>query len=183
MSFIELHSGHVMDCLNPKPSDFKLEDIAISLSRMPRFGGHTRLPYSVLNHSINCYYEAVSRGYDIEDCKLALCHDFSESTCIDLPRPFKIQLPKYNEIELLHQNAIYERFNINGDHNLLKEVDYDMAVYEARVLMPSAADDDRWEIPNRKSPCEIVNIRLEDIPNVDSELEKFFCLCGILGIK
>lgn len=51
---IETVTGQLVDLATPKPTDFKAIDVAWSLSREPRFGGHTvtALPYTVGQHSI-----------------------------------------------------------------------------------------------------------------------------------
>lgn len=50
---IETVSGRIVDFNNLKPEDFQIKDIAWSISREPRFSGHTvlPLPYSVGQHS------------------------------------------------------------------------------------------------------------------------------------
>lgn len=51
---METVSGIYVDVANPKKEDVRLTDIAWSLSRQPRFAGHTitRLPYNVAHHSV-----------------------------------------------------------------------------------------------------------------------------------
>lgn len=51
---METVSGIYVDVANPKKEDIRLTDIAWSLSRQPRFAGHTitRLPYNVAHHSV-----------------------------------------------------------------------------------------------------------------------------------
>jgi hypothetical protein len=47
-------SGLAVDLLEPQPQQIRLHDIAWSLARLPRFGGHTRgvLPWTVGEHSL-----------------------------------------------------------------------------------------------------------------------------------
>ena len=50
---LQTHSGLQVDLNNPRPEMFCLEDIAIALSRIPRFNGHTvGKPYYVAMHSV-----------------------------------------------------------------------------------------------------------------------------------
>lgn len=45
-------SGGVVDILDPQPDTIKLIDIAVALSRIPRYNGHTMFHYSVAQHSL-----------------------------------------------------------------------------------------------------------------------------------
>lgn len=184
MGQLELRSGTLIDVLNPKEKDFLLADICTGLANQSRFGGHTSRPYTVLHHSINCYFEAVARGFDFETVKLCFAHDFTEGAgLVDIPSPLKQVLPEYYVIEANWQNNIYSRFGILGDSELLKQVDYDMAIYEARELMPSKAADFRWKKPTIDKPCNEVANRLLNIPSVEESIEEFWYLCDILNIK
>ena len=49
---IVTRTGNVVDLLNPAPSAFTLTEIALALSRLPRFGGHTSRTWSVADHSL-----------------------------------------------------------------------------------------------------------------------------------
>ena len=54
LTSIETVSGRLVDLADPKPEDFEASDIAWSLSREPRFGGHTITSeaYTVGQHSL-----------------------------------------------------------------------------------------------------------------------------------
>jgi hypothetical protein len=96
--------------LKPKQEQIKLEDIAHSLSLMTRANGHFPEFFSVAQHSIQCYEEAVARGYEKRLCLACLLHDASEAYISDITRPVKHNLPKYLVIEKCLQDAIYEKF-------------------------------------------------------------------------
>lgn len=68
-----------------------LRDIALSLSRLPRFGGHTRRWWSVLDHSLYVYL--LARRLDrrtYPDLLLALLlHDAHEAMTGDIPSDVK----------------------------------------------------------------------------------------------
>lgn len=181
---LEVYDGTLIDALNPQPKDFKLKNIFNALIKLPRFGGNSCYHYSVMHHSICCYHEAVARGYDHETLRLVFCHDFSESTCGDLPKPLKNVCPEYERIELMHQEAIYDRFGVTGDIELLHEVDRDMAVYEARYLMPSQGCDHRWFKPSREYPeSPIVNEIIKN-PLSERECEIYFhMITQVLDIR
>jgi hypothetical protein len=82
-------------------------DIAIGLSRMPRFGGQTRRWWSVLLHSIVCYQIAESHldfsttaEEDDRLRMLCLLHDSHEAITADVPAFFKPVALKAYQLEL-----------------------------------------------------------------------------------
>ena len=184
---IELFTGTLIDPEDLLLTDIKLEDIVIGLSNLCRFGGHCSKFYSVLNHSINCYLESVSRNYPIEAVKLSFCHDFSEGLgLVDIPFPLKKLLPRYDEIESSVQSVVYERFKVDNsleNNKLMKCIDADMAVYEARYLMKSEGLDSRWHEPSVGQPGYNVLERLKNIPGSELSIKEFWKICNKLGIK
>ena len=81
-----------------------LTDIALGLSRMPRFGGQTRRWWSVLLHSLVCYELAGDSMGTEKQLLLCLLHDGHEAITADVPAFFKS--PHLKE----WQNEIDERF-------------------------------------------------------------------------
>ena len=55
---ITTHSGIHMNPLDPKPEDFRIEDIAHALPLICRGNGHVKTFFSVGQHCINCAREA-----------------------------------------------------------------------------------------------------------------------------
>lgn len=74
-------------------------DMAVGLSRQPRFAGHTKVPFTVLGHSV-----CMSRV--LRDDRLGregLIHDAAEAVLCDMPSTLK--LPSYKQLErLIMQN-------------------------------------------------------------------------------
>jgi hypothetical protein len=70
-----------------------LSDIALSLSRMPRFAGHGRTNWTVLEHSLFCYdlaRQSDALVYAFPSLPLAmLLHDAHEAITSDIPSPVK----------------------------------------------------------------------------------------------
>lgn len=98
-------SGNYVNVVDPKPETITIEDIAHSLSHMPRFGGHLPVYYCVAQHSLevcNCSYP--------DDMLQALLHDASEAYLMDVPRPLKNHLPEYKIIEDRLMNVIANKF-------------------------------------------------------------------------
>ena len=84
-SYITTSSKIHFTPVSPDPEQIVIRDIAHALSLMTRANGHFPEFYSVGQHCIHCYEEAVARKYS----------------------PF---LPGYLEIEKRLQDTIYEKF-------------------------------------------------------------------------
>lgn len=121
--------------LVPFPADVRIEDIASALSKICRFTGHTRVPYSVAEHAVRVSYQCP------QPLRLrAVLHDASEFALADIPSPVKHSpmLSAYRKADQWLQKVIYLRFGIVGeDPPELKTVDRRMLATEARDLLPA----------------------------------------------
>lgn len=93
MTYIVTNSGKQVSPLDGCPS---IMDVALGLSRMPRFAGQGRRWWSVLDHSL--YIERLARRYFPENVSegtvvafrlCCLMHDAHEAMTGDVPTPFK----------------------------------------------------------------------------------------------
>lgn len=105
---ILIHSGILFDVFNPKVEDIKIEDIAHSLSKICRYGGHCPKFYSVAQHSVLCSYMDGTP----EEQMTFLMHDSSEAYLMDLPRPIKRNMPEYKRIEDNLLKVIFEHYKL-----------------------------------------------------------------------
>lgn len=78
---------------DPHPQDFHIEDIAHNLSLICRFGGHTRVFYSVAQHS--CLVHDLLDEHRAE----GLLHDRAEAYIGDMITPVKVLFPAYKTME------------------------------------------------------------------------------------
>lgn len=89
--WITTFSGRTLDYINPSVGAIHIDDIALHLSRMPRFSGATKRFYSVAQHS--CGVERIVRAlYGKDSYTLryeALLHDAHEAYLGDVPAPLK----------------------------------------------------------------------------------------------
>lgn len=116
---------------DPLPGEIFIEDIAHSLARQCRFGGHCNPFYSVAEHSVRASY-LVDKDYAL----WALLHDASEAYLIDIPRPVKSHLHGYRAIEDGLMAAVCERFGLPREMPFpVKRADETMLVTEQRDLM------------------------------------------------
>lgn len=128
--YLRTRSGKMIDVLNPKPYDFVLSDIVLSLVDLPRYCNQLKTKYTVLAHSVYAAKIALKLTGSKELAKACLLHDASEAYLNDVPKPVKNYCKDYLKIEKKFMKAICERFGI--DIKMLKEVDkYDKMAYYA----------------------------------------------------
>jgi hypothetical protein len=90
MSWIQTRSGRAVSYLVPDPTEITVDDIAVALSRAPRFTGHTRNFYSVAQHCClvcDIITEACPKDYAAQ--LWGLLHDAHEAFTGDLSTPLQ----------------------------------------------------------------------------------------------
>lgn len=73
-----------------KPDAIRIEDIAAALAKINRFNGHTRVPYSVAQHSIWVSHRVAEAGHGAKYQMLGLLHDAAEAYLGDLTAPVQV---------------------------------------------------------------------------------------------
>lgn len=138
-AWIQTFTGKAFEPLDPQVEDICIEDIAHSLACMNRFTGHTRIPYSVAQHSVLASVHIRDLyGVSVRMQLATLMHDGSEAYLVDVPKPIKSHLVGYEEIETRVQYAIGQKFGLDMldfNHPLVKEVDFRMLATEKRDLL------------------------------------------------
>lgn len=135
---IRLNSGRYYDLANPEASFISIQDIAVALSNICRFTGHTTRFYSVAEHSVH-----VSELVPEEDAFAALMHDAVESVVGDMSKPLKALLPEYKAIEKRCEAAILKSFGLPSEMpESVKRADIVMLAIEQRQAM--RAEQDHW---------------------------------------
>ncbi len=103
--------GNRIDLNMPYDNVYSIEDIAVSLSNICRFGGHTKKFYSVAQHSVLVMHLAPA-----ELKKEALMHDASEAYLGDVINPLKNILGEvYENIESWFMEALAMQFGFDFD--------------------------------------------------------------------
>ncbi len=119
MNRIKTFSGKVFDYDNPTPDSICIEDIAHALSNVTRFAGHTKVHYSVAQHSIIVSGFAMAPLPELQAkyCLLGLLHDASEAYLGDVPTPWKkmLQFDYYRQMELKTMNAIFQALEVDAN--------------------------------------------------------------------
>lgn len=130
--------------------DIDFRDIAVSLSRIPRFNGATKDFYSVAQHSVMVC--------DLVPDELkwsALGHDFAEAYLGDIVSPLKALIPQYKEIEARVEAALAKKFGFRTDSEakaIIKRADLIALATEKRDLMPHSTE--AWELLTGVEPLE-----------------------------
>lgn len=108
-TWIQSASNTKIDFLNPNPASINIKDIALGLSRQPRYSGQGKFFYSVAQHSV--YAAALVKNPTTRI--YALLHDAHEAYMGDIPGPLKSLLGNnLLEIEVKLQHAIYVALDI-----------------------------------------------------------------------
>lgn len=137
--YITTYTGKHFKPTEPDPNLIRIEDIAHALSLMCRGNGHVKTFWSVGEHCICCAKEAAARGLSERIILACLLHDASESYMSDVPRPFKKELPVYQDWEDRLLSMIYEKFlgsDLTAEEQVqLKEIDDDLLWYDLEILL------------------------------------------------
>lgn len=107
MTAFRTFSGSLVSYREPSPDAINIDEIAVALSRIPRFLGHTFQAYSVAQHCVLA--SRLCTDYPFH----ALMHDASEAYMGDCPRCLKDLLGRaWTDIETRLQAAIFDKFGI-----------------------------------------------------------------------
>lgn len=160
-------SGTFFDYLEPQKSQFSIVDIAHGLSHLCRFLGHTRVFYSVAQHSV-LVSQIVPDEYALE----GLLHDAPEAFIGDMVSPLKNILPGYRAIEHEIEKAVLSRFGITGPlHPSVKSADLIILATEMRDLLPQTAGD--WPILDGYPPLPWNIVPMSPVEAKAAFLERF----------
>ena len=107
---ITTYTGIQFDPLHPDPETIRIQDIAHALSLLCRGNGHVKTFYSVGQHCLAAAKEAAARGNSRQVILGALLHDATECYLSDVPHPYKVNMPRYRELEDRLLQAVLDRF-------------------------------------------------------------------------
>ena len=160
-SWIQTFTGKRINVFNPKPYDISILDIAHALSNLCRFTGHTKLFYSVAEHS--CYVaEYVPPQFALK----GLLHDAAEAYLSDVSRPIKPFLTNYREIEDDLLAAIFQKFGLNsGIEREIKDYDSRLCLTEGLHMMHSI---EGWKLAETFQP--ILGFQFKYLSPVDAKV-------------
>ena len=155
--YLQTVSGRWVNPFDPDPEQLDAGDIARALANQCRFGGHSRVFYSVAQPCVIVSRVVEERGGDVEDVFAALMHDAGEAYLGDMPHPIKHRSAlgaAFRDAEGRLEQAIRDRFKIKSDVPEVKIVDRSLLATERRAFSAEA-----WHWPE-----------LEDVEPLDLEL-------------
>ena len=128
-------------------------DIAVSLSRMPRFGGHTRRWWSVLDHLLFCDTLVSTVGIAKSVRLAVLLHDAHECVTADVPTDAKGPglriLQKELDVALMNRYFPGGYTAYYGHLETVKRIDMLALKAEAAVVGPPVSDRRLVEVEPR----------------------------------
>lgn len=153
--YLQTVSGRRVNPFDPDPAQLDEGDIARALGNMCRFGGHSRVFYSVAQHSVIVSRVVEERGGDVEDAFAALMHDAGEAYLGDMPHPLKHRSAlgaAFREAEARLEKTIRERFGIKAHVPEIKAVDRALLATERRAF---SAEVWHWPELEEVEPLEL----------------------------
>jgi uncharacterized protein len=135
--YLQTVSGRWVNPFDPDPSQLDPGDIARALANQCRFGGHSRVFYSVAQHSVIVSELVEQRGGDTEDVFAALMHDATEAYLGDMPHPIKHRSAlgqAFKAAEDHLEQAIRDRFHLKPHVPEIKRVDRALLATERRAF-------------------------------------------------
>lgn len=138
-NWCETYTGKKFYPADPRVEEIDLEDITHALGNICRFGGHSSRFYSVAQHSI-----VVASLVSEENRLWALLHDAAEAYVGDIPRPLKMMLPRFCDIESRIIEKIAEAWGLPAEMPAeIKQADNFALFLEATAL---GMDTKRWSL-------------------------------------
>ena len=154
LDFIHTFTGKKFRPLAPELDAIDIRDIAHALAMQSRFGGMTRVFYSVAEHSVR-----VSLICPAKDALWGLLHDAAEAYLKDLPAPVKYgaTMEPYREAEAALMASIAVKFGLPpGEPHSVKRADLILVHTEGRDLFPTGSHvtwlDEAMAQPRRINP-------------------------------
>jgi hypothetical protein len=174
--WVQIHTGRSLNLVAPDPSSIDIQDIALSLSRLPRFLGHTRAFYSNAQHCLLVSQAVEPLGPAI--ALQGLLHDAYKAYLGDFPAPL-LSMPELDGFGLVKARvaaAIHERFGLPPNLDpAIKIADLRMLATEKRDLI---AVDLPWDLPESPYP-ETIAV-LTEVSSRTRFLERFVQLKNLL---
>lgn len=133
--YMATHSGRPFYPLNPECNEIWIPDIAHALSRSGRFNGHTRVFYSIAQHSVHVAELVEELGGTRDEQLAGLMHDAAEAYVGDVITQVKKLIPAFVALEDRHLKHILGICGLGGSlPEIVKQADEMMLVAEAQDL-------------------------------------------------
>lgn len=130
---IRTYTGREVNPVNVSIEEIDIHDIAHALSQINRFGGHTRRPLNVAQHSVYVSRLVEDQGYGDLIALQGLLHDATEAYLGDITKWLKAHesFAMYRMIENKLEKRIFSRFGLpRSMHKAVKWADSIMVRFE-----------------------------------------------------
>lgn len=130
------YSGKRIDFDNPTAENIRIYDIAVALSRLPRYCGHTKFHYSVAQHSVLVAEKVYSLTGNKKKALAGLLHEISEAYGIgDINGIFKRRLgTRARQIIKDYEHKLLKCVDIHMMPEIVDIVDSRILIDEMRQL-------------------------------------------------
>jgi hypothetical protein len=137
------------------PDDIDIEDIAQSLSKICRFGGHIKHFYTVAQHSVY-----VSLFCNPENALYALLHDATEAYFGDIIRPLKYreEFKFYREAEDILFKKVLLKFGLDPYKEIPDVWNIDNGILINEKMALSNTPDIQWDNAYNYQPVQGLKI-------------------------
>lgn len=138
---------------------FDIKEVIHALSLQCRYTGHSKLFYSVAEHSV--LVAQIVKDLKLGDPFEGLMHDGAEAYLSDIAAPWKALLPDYKRLEAKVEIPMRFWLGFEGDRlpDGIKRADWLALFVEARALIPSRASD--WLAPDGiKAQADTLNYKI-----------------------
>jgi hypothetical protein len=159
--YLQTVSGRWVNPFDPDPEQLDPGDIARALANQCRFGGHSRVFYSVAQHSLIVSELVEAEGGDAEDAFAGLMHDATEAYLGDMPHPLKHRSALGTEFKAAEdglEEALRAHFRIRAEVASIKPLDRALLATERREFSSVA-----WDWPELEG-VEPLPISIEPLP-------------------
>ncbi len=148
------YTGKRVDPLAMRPADVDPADVAHALAATMRFGGHTVVPFSVAEHSLDVAARVADLGGTPVEQLWGLLHDAGETYLPDVVSPIKgrfyVEVPvgggttglrSFAEVENRILDAVAERFGLPPEMPArVKQADAECCLNELEELLSAEGE-------------------------------------------
>ena len=172
-----------LDCVTVDDIDFV--EAARTLARIPRYGGQSDEPFSVLQHLLLC--DSIASYLEFNDPELRLriiLHDVHEYIIGDFPSPLKRLLDEKSggfikELERSIDVAVHAAAGLTEEppevalisKRIIKQIDHLALFYEVNVVYPSVIP--RWDLGPASDKDLLQEVRFLTRTNDELHVEMF----------
>lgn len=146
--FIQTYSGQTLYLADHHPAVSDIVDIAVPLSRIPRYGGHSTRVLTVAEHSIRGA-EVMLKHWGKDAARAFLFHDAHEAFVGDVTKPLGGYLDDEKMANLKDRldRSIFDKFDVDMEtwRPLVKRIDNELLYVEWKEVMHSEPEEEGIE--------------------------------------